>query len=35
MWYRTPEAWLENGDYRASMYMRPLSIWGIEAALAR
>ena len=27
-WFRTPEAYLENGDFRASMYMRPLSIWG-------
>jgi non-lysosomal glucosylceramidase len=32
-WFRTPEAYLANGDYRASMYMRPLSIWAIEHAL--
>lgn len=31
-WFRTPEAWDENGDYRASMYMRPLSIWAVELA---
>jgi non-lysosomal glucosylceramidase len=34
-WFRTPEAYLENGDYRASMYMRPLSIWAIEHALSK
>jgi non-lysosomal glucosylceramidase len=33
LWFRTPEAWLENGEYRASIYMRPLAIWAIEAAL--
>lgn len=33
LWFRTPEAWNENGDFRASMYMRPLSIWAMEAAL--
>ena len=32
-WYRTPEAWDITGNYRASMYMRPLSIWAIEHAL--
>ena len=32
-WFRTPEAYLIDGDYRASMYMRPLSIWAIEYAL--
>ncbi|MFX1282987.1 MAG: GH116 family glycosyl hydrolase [Promethearchaeota archaeon] len=32
-WYRTPEAWDVTGNYRASMYMRPLSIWAIEHAL--
>ena len=33
-WFRTPEAYLENGDFRASMYMRPLSIWGLELAIS-
>ena len=31
-WYRTPEAYIENSNYRASIYMRPLSIWAIEHA---
>jgi non-lysosomal glucosylceramidase len=29
-WFRTPEAWRSNGDYRASLYMRPLAIWAME-----
>jgi non-lysosomal glucosylceramidase len=29
-WFRTPEAWDVTGNYRASMYMRPVGIWGIE-----
>ena len=32
-WFRTPEAWTEETNFRASMYMRPLSIWAIEQAL--
>jgi non-lysosomal glucosylceramidase len=32
-WFRTPEAWDAEGDFRASLYMRPLSIWAIEHAL--
>ncbi|MFX1246919.1 MAG: GH116 family glycosyl hydrolase [Promethearchaeota archaeon] len=32
-WFRTPEAWDITGNYRASMYMRPQSIWAIEHAL--
>ena len=31
--FRTPEAWDEAGNYRASLYMRPLAIWAIEHAL--
>lgn len=31
-WFRTPEAWFENGNYRAQMYMRPQSIWAMEYA---
>ncbi|MFW9834626.1 MAG: GH116 family glycosyl hydrolase, partial [Candidatus Thorarchaeota archaeon] len=31
--FRTPEAWTEETNFRASMYMRPLSIWSIEHAL--
>ena len=29
-WFRTPEAYEVNGMYRASMYMRPGSIWSME-----
>ncbi|MBN2371349.1 MAG: glucosylceramidase [Vicinamibacteria bacterium] len=29
-WFRTPEAWDEHGQFRASMYMRPGSIWAME-----
>jgi len=29
-WFRTPEAWDETGNYRASMYMRPGAIWAME-----
>jgi len=29
-WFRTPEAWDISGNYRASMYMRPAAIWGME-----
>jgi non-lysosomal glucosylceramidase len=35
LWFRTPEAYDANGDYRASIYLRPLAIWAIEEALAR
>lgn len=33
LWFRTPEAYLEDGQYRAAMYLRPLAIWAIEHAL--
>jgi non-lysosomal glucosylceramidase len=33
-WFRTPEAYDETGNYRASLYLRPMSIWAIEHALA-
>jgi non-lysosomal glucosylceramidase len=33
IWFRTPEAYLENGNYRAALYLRPLAIWAIEHAL--
>ncbi|MEM2143325.1 MAG: non-lysosomal glucosylceramidase [Candidatus Thorarchaeota archaeon] len=32
-WFRTPEAWTEQGDFRASLYMRPLAIWALMHAL--
>ena len=31
--FRTPEAYDEDGMYRASMYMRPGSIWSMEYAM--
>lgn len=34
-WFRTPEAYDLHGNFRASLYMRPLSIWAIEHALRR
>jgi len=33
LWFRTPEAYLEDGRYRAAMYLRPLAIWAIEHTL--
>jgi non-lysosomal glucosylceramidase len=35
LWFRTPEAYLEDGRYRATMYLRPLAIWAIEHVLAQ
>lgn len=31
--FRTPEAYDVHGDFRATMYLRPLAIWAIEHAL--
>jgi non-lysosomal glucosylceramidase len=28
-WFRTPEAWDVHGNFRASMYMRPMAIWAL------
>lgn len=33
LWFRTPEAFDVNGNYRASLYQRPLAIWAMETAL--
>ena len=33
MWFRTPEAFDVEGNFRASLYQRPLAIWAIETAL--
>lgn len=33
LWFRTPEAWDVDGNFRATMYLRPLAIWAIEHAL--
>jgi non-lysosomal glucosylceramidase len=35
LWFRTPEAYDAEGDFRASIYLRPLAIWAIEEALRR
>ena len=35
LWFRTPEAYDRNGNYRASLYLRPLAIWAIEEARRR
>jgi non-lysosomal glucosylceramidase len=29
-WFRTPEAYEMDGNFRASMYMRPAAIWAME-----
>ena len=34
-WFRTPEAWDEQGNFRASMYMRPAAVWALEMAGAK
>jgi non-lysosomal glucosylceramidase len=33
LWFRTPEAWTEDRQYRASMYHRPLAVWSVYTAL--
>jgi non-lysosomal glucosylceramidase len=35
LWFRTPEAYDAAGNYRPSLYVRPLAIWSIEEALRR
>jgi len=35
LWFRTPEAYDAEGNYRASIYLRPLAVWAIEDALRR
>jgi non-lysosomal glucosylceramidase len=32
-WFRTPEAWDQQGNFRASMYLRPGAIWAIDYSL--
>jgi non-lysosomal glucosylceramidase len=32
-WFRTPEAYDVAGNFRATLYLRPLAIWAIEHAL--
>lgn len=31
--FRTPEAYDEQGNFRAALYLRPLAIWAMEQAL--
>ncbi|XP_041000038.1 non-lysosomal glucosylceramidase-like isoform X2 [Juglans microcarpa x Juglans regia] len=33
-WFQTPEGWTIDGHFRSLMYMRPLSIWGMQHALS-
>ncbi|KAH9680924.1 non-lysosomal glucosylceramidase [Citrus sinensis] len=33
-WFQTPEAWTMDGHFRSLIYMRPLSIWGMQWALS-
>jgi non-lysosomal glucosylceramidase len=35
LWFRTPEASDRAGNYRPSLYLRPLAIWAIEEARRR
>ena len=35
LWFRTPEAYDAAGNFRASIYLRPLAVWAIEGALRR
>jgi len=35
LWFRTPEAYDRRGNFRASIYLRPLAIWAMEEALER
>jgi len=34
-WFRTPEAWDDSGNFRASMYMRPAAAWALEMVGSR
>ena len=33
LWFRTPEAYDVDGNFRASLYLRPLAIWALEFAI--
>jgi hypothetical protein len=33
LWFRTPEAYDVDGNFRAAMSLRPLAIWSIEYAI--
>jgi non-lysosomal glucosylceramidase len=34
-WFRTPEAYDIDNNFRPTLYMRPLSVWAMEHALKR
>jgi len=34
-WFRTPEAWDDTGNFRASMYMRPAAAWALEMTVGQ
>jgi non-lysosomal glucosylceramidase len=33
--FRVPEAWDEKGNFRGTLYLRPLAVWAVEEALRR
>ncbi|KAL5542560.1 hypothetical protein UlMin_010270, partial [Ulmus minor] len=33
-WFQTPEGWTIDGHFRSLIYMRPLSIWGMQYAIS-
>ncbi|KAK9288472.1 hypothetical protein L1049_016929 [Liquidambar formosana] len=33
-WFQTPEGWTTDGHFRSLIYMRPLSIWGMQFAIS-
>ena len=35
LWFRTPEAYDAAGNFRATLYVRPLAIWAMEEAFER
>ncbi|MEA2520254.1 MAG: non-lysosomal glucosylceramidase [Chloroflexota bacterium] len=35
LWFRTPEAFDADGNFRATIYLRPLAVWAIEDSLRR
>jgi non-lysosomal glucosylceramidase len=35
LWFRTPEAYDRDANFRAAVYLRPLAIWAIEEGLRR
>jgi non-lysosomal glucosylceramidase len=33
LWFRTPEAWTEDRQFRAAVYHRPMAVWSLYTAL--